>query len=318
MERKSAPTFDGRKVSPVKSDTQLGDVEAYDLSSQKEKIEDFLPTLQVINKRCSQLLHHGISSLFRTDVAIHFSHIDAMQISEYQAAEFQPDLTYTYSCKSLRCSGFMAMESPLLVALVDIFYGGTGETGAELKDELSTAEIRIFKQLLEVASEKQAQAWSAVAEFKAELSDNYNTPISTLFHSDTETVLVSEFIMQVGEHSSRLHMVVPYQALEPIKDDIQAFKVIEQDPCWKKNMLLGLLEVPLELSAHLCEFDLSLNDVLRLAPGQIIQTDIPQQLTMKVAGIPGFIVEPCTVRDNMGIKIVENILTPPEDNRTLE
>ena len=318
MERKPTPTFNGRKVSPVQSETQLGKVETYDLSSQKEKIEDFLPTLQLINKRLSQLLNHGISNLFRTKIDVHFANIGAMPISEYLSQEAQPDLTYTYSCKELQCSGFMAMESPLLNSLVDIFYGGTGETKAQPKDELSTAEIRILKQILEVASEKQAEAWSAITYFKAELSDNYNTPVSTLFRSDAETILVSEFVMQMGERSSRLHIVVPYQALEPIKDDIQAFKVIEQDPSWKGNMLSSLLDVPLELSAQLCNVDLSLNDVMQLAPGQIIQVDIPQHLTVKIAGIPGFIAEPCTVRDNIGMKIIRKILTVPDDSRSFD
>ncbi|WP_442876540.1 FliM/FliN family flagellar motor switch protein [Endozoicomonas sp. GU-1] len=42
-------------------------------------------------------------------------------------------------------------------------------------------------------------------------------------------------------------------------------------------MLMGLMQAPLEVSSRLCEVDISLRDVMRLKPGQIIQADVPPQ-----------------------------------------
>ena len=42
---------------------------------------------------------------------------------------------------------------------------------------------------------------------------------------------------------------------------------------------------------------------MRLKPGQIIQADIPPNVTVKVAGIPCFKASVCTVQNTLAIKI---------------
>ncbi|MGB1270478.1 MAG: flagellar motor switch protein FliM [Endozoicomonas sp.] len=313
MDRKPKSPTDGLnaqsevKVQKVHSGSEFKDLETYDLTNPDYKIHDLLPTLELINQRFSQLFRHAISSIFRTNIDVQFETVDSLQVGDYLASQTNPDLQHIYKSTTLKCSGFMAMESPLLLSLVDIFFGGTGDTGVNNRQELTTAEIRIFQRILKAAADKQTDAWSSILSFKIRLADSYNNPISTLFRSDTEIILLSQFTLQLGGHTSRFHIVLPYQALEPVREKLQAFKVAEQDPLWQRNMLLGLMQAPLELSSRLCSLDLSLRDVLRLQPGQIIQVDIPTHVTAKVAGIPSFKADVCTVQNTLAMKIVKKL-----------
>ncbi|WP_299730397.1 FliM/FliN family flagellar motor switch protein [uncultured Endozoicomonas sp.] len=308
-----SPLSGSPKVQKVHSSSEFQNLETYDLTNPDYKIHDLLPTLELINQRFSQLFRHAISSIFRCNIDVQFDRVDSLQVGDYLANESTPDLKHIYKSTTLRCSGFMALESPMLFSLVDIFFSGTGETLSPQRQELTTAEIRILNRVLKASADKQTEAWSSILSFKIKLAETYNSPISTLFRSDTEIILLSQFTLQLGNNTSSFHLVMPYQALEPVREKLQAFKVAEQDPQWQRNMLQGLMQAPLDLSARLCEVDVSLRDVMRLKPGQIIQVDIPPSVTVKVAGVPTFKASVCSVQSSLAMKITKKLHTEDAD-----
>lgn len=301
--RNSQELSGSAKVQKVRSSAEFQDLETYDLTNPDYKIHDLLPTLELINQRFSQLFRHAISSIFRCNIDVQFDSVESLQAGDYLASQTTPDIKHIYKSTTLKFSGFMAIESPMLFSLVDIFFSGTGDAINPKRNELTTAEVRILQRVLKAAADKQAEAWSSILSFKIKLADNYNSPVSTMFRSDTEIILLSQFTIQLGNQSCSFHIVMPYQALEPVREKLQAFKFAEQDPQWQQNMLLGLMQAPLDLSSRLCEVSISLRDVMRLKPGQIIQADIPPNVTVKVAGIPCFKASVCTVQNTLAIKI---------------
>lgn len=313
MDRKSKSSLNSHdlsgsaKVQKVHSSSEFKDLETYDLTNPDYKIHDLLPTLELINQRFSQLFRHAVSSLFRHNIDVHFESVDSLQVGDYLASETTPDIKHIYKSTTLKCSGFMAIESPMLFSLVDIFFSGSGDSVNPKRNELTTAEIRILQRVLKAAADKQTEAWGSILSFKIKLAENYNSPISTLFRSDTEIILLSQFTLQLGSQSCAFHIVMPYQALEPVREKLQAFKFAEQDPQWQRNMLMGLMQAPLEMSSRLCEVDISLRDVMRLKPGQIIQADVPPSVTVKVAGVPCFKASVCTVQNSLAIKITKKL-----------
>lgn len=304
-----------KKIRRIHSASEFKDLKTYDLTNPDYKIHDLLPTLELIYQRFSQLFRHSLSGIFRTPIDVQFESVDSLQIGDYMALPNQPDIQHLYRSTTLKCSGFMAVESPLVVALVDIFYSGTGEINKRPDQELTPAEIRILQRLLKSAADKQAEAWSSILSFKIKLAESHNSPASTIFRSDTEIILLSRFTIHLSGLASTFHIVMPYQTLEPVREHLQAFKFTEQDPTWQRNMFLGLMQAPIELSARLCELKLSLKDVLRLKKGQIIQADIPNHVTVKVAGLPTYKADICTVDDRLAMKIFKTLYDKKDDKK---
>ncbi|WP_448218137.1 flagellar motor switch protein FliM [Endozoicomonas sp. 2B-B] len=293
-----------RRVHPP---SKFKDLTTYDLTNPDYKIHDLLPTLELIYRRFSQLFRHSLTAVFRRPVDIHFESVDSLAIGDYLHQENIPDVQYIYRSTTLKCAGFMALETPLLYSLVDIFFSGTGEFNENHQEELTNAEIRIMERLLKSAADDQTEAWSSILSFKIRLAENHNRPISTVFRSDTEIILLSRFTISLGSTESPFHIIMPYQALEPVREKLQAFKFTEQDPTWQRNMMAGVMQAPLEVSARLCELKLSLRDVLRLKTGQIIQADIPSSVTVKLAGIPAYRADVCTVNNMLAMKILDSL-----------
>lgn len=309
-------SLSGKKnVQRIYSASEFKDLKTYDLTNPDYKIHDLLPTLELIYQRFSQLFRHSLSGIFRTPIDVQFESVDSLQIGDYLALPNQPNIQHLYRSTTLKCSGFMAVESLLVFALVDIFYSGTGEINKRPDQELTTAEIRILQRLLKSAADKQAEAWNSILSFKIKLADNHNSPVSTIFRSDTEIILLSRFTIQLGGLEGAFHIVMPYQTLEPVREHLQAFKFTEQDPTWQRNMFAGLMQAPIELSARLCEMKLNLKDVLRLKAGQIIQADIPNHVTVKVAGLPTYKADVCTVDDRLAMKIFKSLYENKDANK---
>lgn len=310
------PSLSGKKqIRRIHTASEFKDLKSYDLTNPDYKIHDLLPTLELIYQRFSQLFRHSLSAIFRTTIDIQFESVDSLQIGDYLASPDQPNIQHLYRSTTLKCSGFMAVESPLVFALVDIFYSGTGDINKKPNQELTTAEARILQRLLKSAADKQAEAWSSILSFKIKLAENHSSPVSSIFRSDTEIILLSRFTIRLGGIESAFHIIMPYQTLEPVREHLQAFKYTEQDPTWQKNMFAGLMQAPIELSARLCELKLSLKDVLRLKAGQIIQADIPVHVTVKVAGLPTYKADVCTVDNRLAMKILKTLYENKDSNK---
>ena len=165
----------------------------------------------------------------------------------------------------------------------------------------------MLNRFLTSAMDNLKETWETILPFDVELQDNQSSPISTLFSNDTELILVSRFKITIAETEGSLDIVLPYRALEPIRERIQAYRHTDQDPHWEHNLRSNVMMAPVEISATMCQVNLVLKDIMGLKGGDIIQTNIPGQVTVKVAGLPCLKATVCTIDDSLALKIVRRL-----------
>jgi flagellar motor switch protein FliM len=79
--------------------------------------------------------------------------------------------------------------------------------------------------------------------------------------------------------------------IEPIRELLEARvqgERGESDARWLKALRDEIRLAPVEVSSKLVEHELSVKELLRLKPGDVLPMDMPERVTLYAEGIPAF------------------------------
>ncbi|WP_062262684.1 flagellar motor switch protein FliM [Endozoicomonas arenosclerae] len=291
----------------VSNGESYANVKSYDLTNPDYKIHDLLPTLELIYRRFAQNFRHSLYNLLHTGIEAKFERVDSLKYGDYINENRSAEVQHLFRVQSLKCSGFFALDIKLVSAMVELFFGGPGDSSDESDREMTQTELRMVRRFLKSAIENLQQSWETILPFRVRLPEYDSNPVSTIFTSDAELILVSRFRLKLANKEGHLHIILPYRALEPVREKLHTFKFTEQDPEWRQNLRNSILMAPVEMSATLCNVQLSLEQVLKLQVGDIIQADMPKLVSVKVAGIPCLQASVCRDDDMLALKVSRKV-----------
>ena len=135
----------------------------YDLTSQEKIIRGRLPTLDIINQMFSRLFRNSFATLMRKPAQVNTVSTDTIKFGDFLRSLPVPSSLHIFRMEPLRGHGLMVVESKLVFAVVDTFFGGTGTKAAKIADrDFSSIEIRMTKSVILSALEDLEKAWRPV------------------------------------------------------------------------------------------------------------------------------------------------------------
>lgn len=296
-----------KTTDKVSNGDGYANIQSYDLTNPDYKIHDLLPTLEMIYRRFAQNFRHSLYNLLHSGIEVRFERVDSLKYGDYTAEKRPPEMQHLFRVQSLKCSGFFVLESHLVGSMVDLFFGGPGEGVDDSDREMTQTELRMVRRFLKSAVDHLQQSWETILPFRVRLPDQESNPVSTVFTGDAELILVSRLKLKIANREGLFHIVLPYRALEPVRERLHTFKFTEQDPAWRQNLRNSILMAPVQMSATLCTVNLSLEQILKLQVGDIIQAEMPNLVSVKVAGIPCLQASVCRDDDMLALKVSRKV-----------
>jgi flagellar motor switch protein FliM len=250
-----------------------------------------LPMLETVCKTFAEKMSAAISTLIGRETAVQFTALDSGKAVELQAALPVPASLCLVRLKPLNGTAFVSVEPALLLTLLDGFFGGSGRAVSDSHAAIAPAALRFLAMLLRNLAAGLTAAWSPVAPIELELVKQETNPRLMQLGAAQDVLLALRFTAEVGGQSGRIAWLIPETMLEPIRANLEsdgaAAPPRPQQP-WAPVLGAGLAEAQLETHAVLAEARLSLGELVRLNPGDIIPIDPPQYATLVVGGVPLF------------------------------
>ncbi len=292
----------------IQTDADFADIKHFDLTNPDYKILDMQPTLEVLYRRFAQQLRFSLYNLFRHKAEVTFGSVVSMKFGTYSLDTKEAASLHAFKVTTLKFNGFVKIDRSMITALIDLFFGGTGDIlTSEDEREMSPTEKRMLHRFLDASLENLQEVWETILPFKIRELDTSSTPVSHFFYNDSELIIISRFTVKIADIEGQMEVVLPYRALEPIREKIHSYNNTSQDPKWKTTLQENIMLAPVDMSATLCQVPLSLKEVLDLQAGDVIKADMPRQVTVKVAGVPCLKASVCTIDSNMALKIMQRI-----------
>jgi flagellar motor switch protein FliM len=305
-------------VSDNKMDTPGAEGEAsgagvvqYDLANQDRIIRGRMPTLDIIHDRFIRLFRMTLSNSLRKMANISVNSTGPLKFSEFMNSLPLPSCLNILRLDPLRGAAVMVIESKLLYALVDSFFGGNDVpyTKIEGKD-FTQIEIKIARRVVMVAIDDLEKAWEPVYPLKVGYSRTEINPQFVAVVPPSDVVIATTFDVELEKVSGTIKIVIPYATLEPIKSKLSVgfqSEQLEVDFIWINRIKEQIMGTTANMLVRLGAADITVRDLLELEPGDIIQlnTDATIPLEILVEGLPKFRGIPGLSKGNRAIKITD-------------
>ena len=292
---------------------EVSGIVAYDLTSQEKIIRGRLPSLDIINQMFSRLFKNTFSTLMRKSVNVSTISTDTIKFGDFLRSLPVPSSMHIFRMEPLRGHGLVIVESKVVFAVVDTFFGGSGAKEVAITDrDFSAIEIRMTKTVILSVLHDLEEAWRPVHTVTTSFVRSEGNPQFAAIVPPTDIVLVILFEIEMENMTGTLTICLPYEAIEPVIPKLKAqfqSEKLEVDQVWVSRLRAELLSTEIEIITELGTTEITPEDLMGFKVGDtlILGNDVTDPLILKVEGNPKFKGFPGVSRGNKAIQITEVI-----------
>jgi len=302
--------------APEVEEPQDGPV-PYDLGNQEWVVRGRMPTLDVIHQQFSRGFRLALGEILRKTVELTVTNQSVMKFSEFTKRLTAPTYLQIISMKPLRGTAMIATDGATVYLLVDHFFGGAGQTQVKPEGhDFTLIEQRVMRMVMAMGLKNLQKAWDSVLNLTIKPIRAEMNPQLASIVLPADIVIVVTLGIELGNAVGDIHLCLPYAMLEPIRNRLQVSfqnEVSGVDHGWIKRFSNRLKDAPVNISVILGETELSVDEFMHFAPGDVITLDkaTTQPLIATVEGMPKFTGFPGTTKGMQSFQI-QDILVMPE------
>ena len=276
------------EVSALLEKSRADTVRPYDFAAQRINRTQ-LPMLEIIAKSFAERATATLSSLLGRDVSMQFSSIEAIRAVDLQPTLPMPASVAVVRLKPLAGFAFVCVDPALLLALLDGFFGGSGRAATDAQAAIAPAAQRFLALLLRSSSADFTAAWTPVSPLELELVKQEINPRLLPLGGPQDSLIVAKFNVEFGARSGRIDWLLPENMLSPIREALASDggkTPARKQEAWAPELGTALQDAMLETRAILTQAQISLRELVRLTPGDIIPIEPPQHVTLLAGEVP--------------------------------
>ena len=289
----------------------VGAIRAYDFAAHRVNRTE-LPLLDVVNKAFGDRAGASLSALLGRDAAMQFASLETIKSADLQAALPTPAILAIVKLKPLPGFGFVSVEPALLLTLLDGFFGGTGRANSDAQAAVAPAAQRFLTLLMRSFAADFTAAWAPVAALEMELVKQETNPRLVQLGAAAEPVIVAKFTVEFAARSGTISFMWPESLLAPIRQALSgetAEAPLPKQAPWGPVLQSVLQDAQVDARAVLAEAQISLGELVRLSPGDIIPIEPPQQVTLMAGDVPLYHGRFGVSQGKNAVKILSGALT---------
>ena len=281
----------------------------FDLSNQDRIIRGRMPVLEIINDRFSRLATNAMANAMRKRVDVNPISIDMSKFGDFMRSLPVPTSINIFKLDPLRGNAILVVDSRLVFALVENFFGGAGSQPKVEGRDFTPIEQAIIAKVVRIALANLEEAWRPVHEVHVELVRSEINPQFAAIVPPSDVVVVVTFEVELENAIGSLVACLPYATIEPIRSKLYASfqsERLEVDHAWISRFKERLMETPVEVVVELGKTQLSGRQLLSLKEGDIVllDTDVEDLLKAEVQGIRKFWGVPGSVKANKAFQVI--------------
>ena len=284
----AGPAISDEEVSALLEKNGVDPVRPYDFTSQRINRMQ-LPLLEVISKSFAERSGASLSALLGRDAAVQFKSLELARSADLQAALPMPASLAVVRLKPLPGFAYISVEPGLLLTLLDGFFGGSGRATTDPSAAIAPAAQRFLALMLRSLAGDLTVAWAPVMPVELELVKQETNPRLVQLGAPQDSLLVVKFTVEFGAHSGHIDWLLPETLLAPVREALAAdggqTALRKQEP-WAPVLTTALQDAELDTRAILAQAQISLRELVRLSPGDIIPIESPQQATLFAGDVP--------------------------------
>jgi flagellar motor switch protein FliM len=286
---------------------------AIDLTAQERIVRGRMPTLEMIGNRFNRAFRVSLFNLLRRSVDVSFQGVRMIKFGEYAQSLPVPTSLNLIRMPPLRGTALVVLDTPLVSALVNTFFGGDPRLFSHIEGrEFTPMETRVIEMTLEQIFRDMEEAWSPVMAVTFESGGAEVNPQFANIVSPVEVVVVARFALNIDGANGEIHLAMPYAMLEPIREVLDSSTQsdrTDRDERWAASIREDIGQAEVEVHATLAEARITLGKLLRLKAGDVVPIELPETVVLCCEKVPVFRASVGVSNGANAVQIVEQINT---------
>jgi len=293
-----------------------GTVRPYDLASQERVVRGRMPALELVNDRFARRLKPGLFHFMRRSPEVAGGPLKIVKYGEFLRGLAAPTSLNLLELKGLRGSALVVFDPSLVHLVVDNLFGGDGRFNARPEArELTTTEQRIVRKLLDVVIDDYQEAFKPLMPLTLAYQRTESHAQFATICAPTDLCVVSTFTIELGSSGGAFHLCIPYAALEPVRERLDASapgERAEPDRRWVRLVTRQVQSAEVEVAATLATRSITVHELMNVKVGDVLDLDLPARVLAQVDDIPIFECSYGTHNGQVALR-VEKLLPPEQD-----
>lgn len=271
------------------SGPHLASVRPFELPSRSRLATKRYPRLEQLNERLAECLTHRVEHALQCSVGLSFRETVSTNLESLPERTQHPIVAVQFSATPLKGDGALLLEADLLNQLVERYFGGETDSASAKDGRFTAGEIRVAESFCRLILDNLKDVWQPFLALEPALVKTESGLALLDIAADSAMVLKSSFDISFAERDSAVHLVMPHAMLEA---HLQYLKGIDRtvdparDQAWSEVIRTTLTDIGVGLTATVGNVEMSLRDLVRLAPGDVIPIDDPKTATIHAQGVP--------------------------------
>ncbi len=227
----------------------------------------------------------SISNELQRNFTITRTALESFEFQKFMADKTNPGAIGILDMNPLQYGAMIIFDPVLSFSMLEIMLGASSELESlHLDRRLTTIELNILRTILADACNDLNKAFSQLMEMHTALIKlENNARLVSLVEPDAE-VIVGTFMVKVGEQSGEIHLIFPFATLEPLRESLKELLNIPTitKSTWQDVLEQEIQEVPATVVAQSGVVTLSINQILHLQAGDILDLDYNPNAPLKV------------------------------------
>ncbi|HOB74408.1 MAG TPA: flagellar motor switch protein FliM [Phycisphaerae bacterium] len=256
------------------------EVRPYDFKRPERVSKDQMRALEAIHEGFARNFGASLSGFLRTIVEVRVATIEQLTYSEF--IHSLPNPTCFNLLNATPLEGQLCLEiSPLIVyPIIDRLLGGSNAELFIPQRPLTAIEWRLVKRITDRAMTTFTEVWSSLVPVKFELAETESNPHLVQIVAPNEVVVVIGFELKMGTRAGTMTLCLPFNVIEPVMGKLAtqswlAYQRRAGNDKHREQICTHLRSAAVNLRAFLAATTITVNDLIRLKPGDIIQTAKP-------------------------------------------
>jgi flagellar motor switch protein FliM len=291
-----------------------GECLKYDFAAQDKVVRGRMPSLDAIHDRFARFFRNTLSSLLRKMVDITPVSMDTIKFGNFMRSLPVPSSIHIVRVDPLRGNALVIVETKLVFALIDSFFGGRGAGTMKIEGrEFTAIEQRMLHKVVHSAIKDLMIAWQPVYELEFHYVRPEMNPQFAGIIPNEDVIVVVQFEVEMDEMTGNIMVCMPYMLIEPIRDRLYATFHSEEkasvDAAWVNRLKHELMGVYVDIDVELGRSSIAPRELTSLKPGDVIvlDKDINDPLVVNVQRLPKYHARAGRVKDNLAIDIVNAV-----------
>ncbi|MES9995227.1 flagellar motor switch protein FliM [Desulfovibrio aminophilus] len=285
-------------------------VVSFDLANQDRIIRGRMPVLEIVNDRFARLYTNALANTMRKRVDINPISIDMSKFGDFMRSLPVPTSISIFKMEPLRGNALLVVDSRLVFALVENFFGGAGSQPKVEGRDFTPIEQAIVDRVVKIALSNMEDSWKPVHEVHIEMIRSEVNPQFAAIVPPSDVVIVITFEVELENAIGSLICCLPYATMEPIRAKLHASfqsERLEVDHAWISRFKERLMETPVDMLVRLGRTKITGRQLLQLQEGDILllDTDEDDLLEAEIESVRKFYGIPGRVKGNKAFQVIK-------------